>query len=106
MKLQMQSLQFVADQKLLDFIQKKADKLDTYCDQIIDGEVIMKLDKNDRSENKIVEIKLNVPGRQLFAKAQAESFESATDEVIEGLRRQIRKYKQKAGLAKQQMVAQ
>ncbi|HLW19643.1 MAG TPA: ribosome-associated translation inhibitor RaiA [Cyclobacteriaceae bacterium] len=101
MKLQMQSIHFVADQKLIDFIQKKTDKLDTYCDQIIDGEVIMKLDKNDRSENKIVEIKLNVPGKQLFAKNQAESFESATDEVIEGLRRQIKKYKQKAVLAKQ-----
>ena len=100
MKLQMQSLQFVADRKLTDFIQKKTDKLDTYCDQIIDGEVIMKLDKNDRSENKIVEIKLNVPGRQLFAKHQAESFESATDEVVEGLRRQIKRYKQKAELVR------
>ena len=101
MKLQMQSIHFVADQKLIDFIQKKTDKLDTYYDQIIDGEVIMRLDKNDRSENKIVEIKLNVPGKQLFAKNQADSFESATDEVIEGLRRQIKKFKQKAVLAKQ-----
>ncbi|HLU89518.1 MAG TPA: ribosome-associated translation inhibitor RaiA [Cyclobacteriaceae bacterium] len=101
MKLQMQSIHFVADQKLIDFIQKKTDKLETFYDQIIDGEVIMKLDKNDRSENKILEIKINVPGKQMFAKHQAESFESAADEVIEGLRRQIKKYKQKAVLAKQ-----
>ena len=101
MKLQMQSIHFVADQKLIDFIQKKTDKMDTYYDQIIDGEVIMRLDKNNRSENKIVEIKLNVPGKQLFAKHQAESFESATDEVMEGLRRQIKKYKEKVVLAKQ-----
>lgn len=97
----MQSIHFVADQKLIDFIQKKTDKMDTYYDQIIDGEVIMRLDKNNRSENKIVEIKLNVPGKQLFAKHQAESFESATDEVMEGLRRQIKKYKEKVVLAKQ-----
>lgn len=97
----MQSIHFVADQKLIDFIQKKTDKLETFYDQIIDGEVIMKLDKNDRSENKILEIKINVPGKQMFAKHQAESFESAADEVIEGLRRQIKKYKQKAVLAKQ-----
>jgi len=101
MKLQMQSIHFVADQKLIDFIQKKTDKLETYYDQIIDGEVILRLDKNDRSENKIVEIKLNVPGKQLFAKHQAESFESASDEVIEGLRRQIKKFKEKVVLAKQ-----
>ena len=101
MKLNMQSIHFDADRKLIDFIQKKTDKLETYYDQIIDGEVIMRLEKHDRMENKIVEIKLNVPGRQLFAKNQADSFESAADEAVEGLRRQIKKHKQKAVLAKQ-----
>ncbi|WP_209329533.1 ribosome hibernation-promoting factor, HPF/YfiA family [Lunatimonas salinarum] len=101
MKLQMHSIHFDADQKLINFIQKKADKLDTYYDQIIDGEVFLRLDKNDRSENKIVEIKLNVPGKQLFAKNQNDSFEAAADEAIEGLRRQIKKHKEKLILAKQ-----
>ena len=97
----MHSIHFDADQKLITFIQKKADKLDTYYDQIIDGEVFMRLDKNDRSENKIVEVKLNVPGKQLFAKNQSDSFEAAADDAIEGLRRQIKKYKEKLVLAKQ-----
>nr|MBI1230252.1 ribosome-associated translation inhibitor RaiA [Cytophagales bacterium] len=101
MKLQMHSIHFDADQKLINFIQKKADKLDTYYDQIIDGEVFMRLDKNDKSENKIVEVKLNVPGKQLFAKNRSDSFEAAADEAIEGLRRQIKKHKEKLVLAKQ-----
>lgn len=101
MKLQMHSIHFDADLKLITFIQKKADKLDTYYDQIIDGEVFMRLDKNDKSENKIVEIKINVPGKQLFAKNQSDSFEAAADEAIEGLRRQIKKYKEKVVIAKQ-----
>ncbi len=101
MKLQMHSIHFDADQKLIDFIQRKSDKLDTYYDRIIDGEVFMRLDKNDKSENKIVEIKLNVPGKQLFAKNQSDSFEAAADEAIEGLRRQIKKFKEKMVLAKQ-----
>tara|TARA_R110000850_G_scaffold237758_6_gene362449 strand:- start:8909 stop:9226 length:318 start_codon:yes stop_codon:yes gene_type:complete len=101
MKLQMHSIHFDADQKLIDFIQKKADKLDTYFDQIIDGEVFLRLDKNDNNANKIVEIKLNVPGKQFFAKNQADSFEAASDDAIEGLRRQIKKYKEKVVLAKQ-----
>jgi putative sigma-54 modulation protein len=101
MKLQMHSIHFVADQKLIDFIQRKADKLDTFFDQIIDGEVFMRLDKNDKSENKIVEIKLNVPGKQFFAKSQNDSFEAATDDSIEALRRQIKKHKEKLVLAKQ-----
>ena len=101
MKLQMHSIHFDADQKLINFIQKKADKLDTYYDQIIDGEVFMRLDKNNKSENKIVELKLNVPGKQLFAKNQIDSFEAAADEAVEGLRRQIKKHKEKVVLAKQ-----
>ncbi|MDN3688271.1 ribosome hibernation-promoting factor, HPF/YfiA family [Cyclobacterium jeungdonense] len=101
MKLQMHSIHFDADQKLINFIQKKADKLDTYYDQIIDGEVFMRLDKNDRSENKIVEIKLNVPGKQLFSKSQNDSFEAAADDSVEALRRQIKKFKEKVVIAKQ-----
>ena len=101
MKLQMHSIHFDADQKLIGFIQKKADKLDTYYDRIIDGEVFMRLDKNSRSDNKIVEIKMNVPGKQMFSKNQNGSFEAAADEAIEQLRRQIKKHKEKTVLAKQ-----
>ncbi len=101
MKLQMHSIHFDADRKLIDFIQKKADKLDTYYDQIIDGEVFMRLDNHEKNANKIVEIKLNVPGKQFFAKHQTDSFEGATDEAVEGLRRQIKKHKEKLVLARQ-----
>ena len=95
MKLQMHSIRFDADQKLLDFIQKKADKLETFYDRIIDGEVFLRLEKDDSRENKVVEIKLNIPGEQLFAKNKSKSFEAATDEAVEALRRQIKKIKEK-----------
>ena len=95
MKLQMSSLKFDADQKLLDFIQKKADKLDTFYDSIIDGEVNMKIDNGTDQENKVVEIKLNVPGSSLFAKEHSTSFEAAADSAVEALRRQLKKFKEK-----------
>lgn len=101
MKLQMHSIHFDADRRLIDFIQRKADKLDTFYDQIIDGEVFMRIDNNDSNANKVVEIKLNVPGKQFFAKSQAPSFEGAADESLESLRRQIKKYKEKFIMAKQ-----
>ena len=94
MKLQMHSIHFDADRKLLDFIQKKVDKLETFYDRMVDGEVFLRLN-NDTIENKTVEIKLNIPGNQLFAKEQAKSFEEATDLATEALRRQINKYKLK-----------
>ncbi|NJN26075.1 MAG: HPF/RaiA family ribosome-associated protein [Cyclobacteriaceae bacterium] len=95
MKLQMHSIRFDADQKLIQFIQKKADKLDTFFDRIIDGEVFMRLDKDDNMENKIIEIKLNIPKNQLFVKERAKSFEAASDQAVEALRRQIIKHKDK-----------
>jgi putative sigma-54 modulation protein len=79
MKLQMQSVHFDADVKLTDFIQKKADKLETFYDRIIDGEVIMRLEPGEHRENKLIEIKVNIPGEQLFAEKRAGSFEAATD---------------------------
>ena len=95
MKLQMHSIHFDADQKLLDFIQKKVDKLETFYDRIVDGEVFLRLNNGDGVENKTVEIKLNIPGGQLFAKEKAKTFEEATDDAAEALRRQIRKHKDK-----------
>ena len=95
MKLQMHSIRFDADHKLLSFIQKKADKLDRFFDRIIDGEVFMRLDKDDNMENKIIEIKLNIPKNQLFAKERARTFEAASDLAIDALRKQIVKHKDK-----------
>ncbi len=94
MKVQVQSVHFDADTKLIDFIQKKLDKLDTFYDRTIDAEVILKVN-NEGIENKTVEIKLNVPGEQLFAQKTNGSFEAATDHCTEALRRQIKKHKEK-----------
>ncbi len=96
MKLQTHSIHFDADVKLLDFIQRKVDKLETFYDQIVDGEVFLRVN-NSKVENKTVEIKINIPGNQLFAKEEAKSFEEATDQATEALRRQLRKLKIKQG---------
>ena len=96
MDLQMRAVHFKADQRLLDFIQQRIDKLETFYDQFTDGEVYLKLEKGDeKNDNKVVEIKLNVPGQVLFAKAQKHAFEAATDDAVESLRRQLKKYKEK-----------
>jgi len=95
MEITVQAIHFNADSKLVDFIQKKANKLDQYFDQVINGEVYLKLEKVEDEANKITEIKLNIPGNQLFAKEQCKTFEEATDLAIESLRKQLEKHKQK-----------
>lgn len=94
MKLQVHSIHFVADQKLVSFIQKKVDKLEKFYDRMVDGEVFLRLN-NEGTENKTVEIKLKVPGDQLFAKEQATSFEEAADLATGALRKQLGKFKAK-----------
>lgn len=96
MQVQVHSIHFDADRKLIEFIEEKLNKLTTFHDQIIAGEVFLRLEKNDSNENKITEIKLMVPGKDLFAKRQCRTFEEATDEAVEALRRQIRKQRDKA----------
>jgi putative sigma-54 modulation protein len=99
MKITVQSIRFNADKKLLDFIQKKADKLDLFYDRIISGEVYLKLENVEDEANKIAEFKLLLPGNQLFCKEKCKTFEEATDLAIECLRKQIEKHKQKTAAA-------
>jgi putative sigma-54 modulation protein len=99
MKITVQSIHFTADRKLLDFIQKKVDKLETFYDNIISGEVYLKLENVEDEANKIAEIKLMLPGNQIFAKEKCKSFEEATDLAVESLRKQIEKHKQKKAIA-------
>ena len=95
MNIIVQSIRFDADKKLINFIKKRANKLDQFFDQIIDGECYLKLENVEDEANKVTEFKLNIPGNQLFAKGQAKSFEEATDVAVESLRRQINKHKTK-----------
>jgi putative sigma-54 modulation protein len=94
MKLQVHSIHFDADRKLVAYIQKKVNKLDTFYDRLLDGEVFLRLN-NEGTDNKTVEIKLNVPGSQLFAIEKARSFEAATDLATDALRIQLKKFKTK-----------
>jgi len=95
MKIKVSALHFNADQKLIDFTSERVNKLETFYDKIIEGEVTFKVDKSNSNDNKVAEIKLNIPGKDLFAKKQCKSFEEAVDQSVEALRRQLRKQKNK-----------
>lgn len=95
MKTKISAIHFSADQKLVKFINERISKLETFYDKIISSEVILKVEEATDKENKVVEIILSVPGKELFAKKSAKTFEEAVDNVVEALRRQIRKHKTK-----------
>ncbi|HLP55800.1 MAG TPA: ribosome-associated translation inhibitor RaiA [Fluviicola sp.] len=95
MDIKVHSVHFKADQKLLDFVNEKVTKLQLFFDNIIAGEVFLRLDKNSEKENKVAEVKILMPGRELFAKKQCKSFEEAADTAVEALRKQVKKHKEK-----------
>jgi len=97
MRLQMQAIHFDADPKLLQFIQQKLDKLDTFYDRITSGEVFLKLDKSDNAKlhTKLLEVKLYVPGGTVFVTEKGTTFEEATDLAVDTLKMQVIKFKDK-----------
>jgi putative sigma-54 modulation protein len=93
MNINIQSVHFDADKKLLDFINKKVTKLSVFYNGIINSDVILRLDKNQEKENKITEIKIKGRKGEFFARKQCNTFEEATDMACEALKSQIKKFK-------------
>jgi putative sigma-54 modulation protein len=95
MKVTFNSIHFDADQKLLVFINKKVNKLSTFDNSLISGQVYLKVEPTEQFLNKKVEIKLHSSIGELFASKQCNSFEEAVDLAIDALRKQILKHKEK-----------
>jgi putative sigma-54 modulation protein len=95
MKVTINSIHFDADQKLLDFIDKKVNKLSTFDNGIISAQVYLKVEPVEQFLNKKAEIKLHSSDGEMFAGKQCNSFEEATDLAIDALRKQILRLKEK-----------
>jgi putative sigma-54 modulation protein len=97
MNVNVHSIHFDADNKLVGFIRERLQKLTLFHDRILSSEVFLRLEHDgDDRRNKVVEVKMAVPGRELFAKRQSKSFEEATDQAAEAIRRQLERSKVRA----------
>lgn len=95
MKVNLQSINFEADQKLVNFIEKKMNKLTLFYDKIICSDVYLKVENTSEKENKIFEAKLSIPGDDIVVKKRCKSFEEGVDTAIQILERQLKKRKEK-----------
>jgi putative sigma-54 modulation protein len=95
MNIRINAVRFDTDSKLEEFIEKKVSKLAHYFDDIINAEVFLRLENSTDLENKVVEIRLDIPGSDLFARKQSKSFEESTDSAVDALKQQILKHKDK-----------
>ncbi|MCF8272464.1 MAG: ribosome-associated translation inhibitor RaiA [Flavobacteriaceae bacterium] len=95
MKVNTQSVNFTADKKLIDFIQKRMDKLDLFYDKVISSDVYLKVENTSDKENKIFEARVSVPGDSFVVKKQCKTFEEGVDMAAASLERQLKKRKEK-----------
>ena len=96
MKVQIQAKQFSAGQHLIDFIEKKLAKLEQFFDRIIDTEVFLSLEGGGATvKEKVVKIKVNLPGNQMIATERSKLFEEAIDLSVSSLSRQLKRHKEK-----------
>lgn len=95
MKVNVHAVNFTVDGKLIDFIQERMNKLEKYYDKVVDADVFLKVEKTSDKENKIAEIKVNVPGDDFMVKKQCKTFEEAVETASESLERLLVKRKEK-----------
>ncbi len=93
MDIRIQSLKFNADQKLIDFIEKKLSKLSRYYDEIQRVEVVLSLLPDH--ENKNVRIRVDMPGNDLVVERHSIKFEDALVDCTDVLKDILVKYKEK-----------
>lgn len=86
---------FDASSQLLEFLNKKLAKLETFFDRIVEAEVFLKLGTKQNIKDKTVEIKLHVPGKTLFVSKTSKTFEESTDLAVQTIAAQLKKQKEK-----------
>ncbi len=95
MKVRVQSVNFNADVDLIEFVEKKLNSLEKYYDRIVDAEVFLKVQQTSDKKNKLVDIKLGIPGNDLVVKKQSKTFEEGVMLATDSLKRQLTKKKEK-----------
>jgi putative sigma-54 modulation protein len=96
MNVNIQTVHFDADDKLVDLVTNKLQKLTTFHDRIVKVEVFLKLDNVVHTiKDKVVEIKVHVPKHEFFVKTSSKSFEESFDAAFESIINQIKRKKEK-----------
>jgi len=96
MNVNIQTVHFDADGKLVEYVTKKIIKLNTFHDRIIKVDVFLKLDNVVHNiKDKIAEIRVSVPKHHFFVKCSSKSFEESFDSAFESLVNQVKRKKDK-----------
>ena len=96
MNVNIQTVRFDADSRLVEYVKRKLEKLNTFHDRIIKVSVFLKLDNVVHNiKDKVVEIYVHVPRHDFFVKHYSKSFEESFDSALDSVITQIKRKKQK-----------
>jgi putative sigma-54 modulation protein len=96
MNVNIQTVHFNADSKLIDYVNRKLEKLNLFSDRIIQVKVFLKLDNVVHAiKDKVAEIRVHVPRHNFFVKSTSKSFEESFDTAFDSLVTQIKRNKEK-----------
>ena len=93
MEIKIKSLKFNADQKLIEYVEKKVAKLEKFFDHSGDAEVTLSLLPDP--ENKSAKIQIHVPGEDLIIERNARTFEEAITDAADAMKEKLTRYKEK-----------
>jgi putative sigma-54 modulation protein len=97
MMVNVHAVNLAVDKKLVEYVQERMDRLEKYYDKVVSSDVYLKVEKTSKKENKVAEIKVNVPGDDFVVKKQCKTFEEAIELSAETLERLLVKRKEKIG---------
>ena len=96
MNVNIQTVHFDADIKLVSYIEKKVEKLSQYHDRITKVDVYLKLDNIVHTiKDKVAEIKILIPRHEFFVKQSSKSFEESFDTAMDAVITQMKRKKEK-----------
>jgi|TARA_B110000114_G_scaffold64503_1_gene68629 putative sigma-54 modulation protein len=96
MNINFQSINYVADSKLIEFSEKRIHKITNFYDHIIDVYIFTKVENSSDRINKSVEMKIGIPGNDVIVKKVATSFEEAINSASDSVERILKRRKEKA----------
>lgn len=95
MEVRIQSIHFDASERLQAFIQKKAEKLERFCDNIKKVEVSLKVVKPETAMNKETGVRVLALNTEFYAEKVSDTFEESIDVCMDALSKQLLKTKEK-----------
>ncbi len=95
MNINFQSVNYTADVKLIEFAEKRIQKISQFYVNIVDVYVYTKVENTSDRINKVVELKIGIPGDDVVVKKKAKSFEEAINSAADSAERVLKRRKEK-----------